>query len=67
MALFNLGALSGRAVTGVIIFTVVEYAGLNLWLLGTNVHITTLGQVALAGFLLLEHLIATAVGQQDNP
>jgi hypothetical protein len=63
--LFDIGKLTGKAVSGTIIFTVVEVVTLVAWLeLAPKSNVLSIAVLAVG--LLLEHLIATAVGQQDK-
>lgn len=47
---------------GVAVFTVIEVVTLGGWLIGSNVHITTLGKVLLTLGLYLEHFVSVLVG-----
>jgi len=60
--------LSGKALGGVVVFTLIETVILTVWLEVAGVHITRyVGAVAilLVG-LFVEHYIATQIGQQDK-
>jgi hypothetical protein len=63
--------LSQRAVVGVITFTVIEFVTLTAWFLialkpeALSVKQVLAGIVLFVG-LLIEHYIATQVGQQDK-
>ena len=50
---------------GVVIFTVIELGALSLWLVGSGVHITPFGFVALALLLFFEHFVSYNVGTRQ--
>lgn len=47
---------------GVAIFTGIELVALSLWLVGSGVHISVFGQMALAIGLFFEHFVSYNVG-----
>lgn len=64
--IFGLKKLSAKAVRGVILFTIVEVVTLTAWLVLALKGQQVESVVVLAGGLLIEHYIATQVGQQDQ-
>ena len=57
----------GRAFWGVVLFTVLEAIGFEVWIVGSNVHITLFGRIGLYVFLLLEHYVSVNVGNGRAP